>query len=105
VQFAAAEFTPEKPYPYGGELCHGVRMTVTDRNALNTPELGVEMAAALHRLYPKQFALDKMETLLNNRAVLAALEAGKDPRKMAKGWRGAVQRFEKERKGALLYGP
>lgn len=103
VRFVPAEFTPQKPYPYGGELCHGVEIVVVDRNVLDGPELGVEIAAALHRLYPGQFALDKINTLLANRQVLGELESGDDPERIAEGWRPALEAFERERAKVLLY--
>jgi len=46
VRFLAVDFAPQKPYPYAGELCHGVRVLVTDRDTLDAPELGLEIAAA-----------------------------------------------------------
>ena len=105
VRFIPVEFTPEKPYPYGGEVCRGVRILVTDRNVLDAPELGVELAGALHRLYPEQFQVEKMNTLLANRAVLAAIAAGEDPQRIAEGWRPALEAFEVQREKALLYQP
>jgi uncharacterized protein YbbC (DUF1343 family)/CubicO group peptidase (beta-lactamase class C family) len=104
VRFLPVEFTPEKPYPYAGQVCQGVRILVTERNVLDAPELGVEIAAALHRLYSQQFQLHKMKTLLENRSVLEELEAGKDPERIAEDWRPGVEQFEELRKGALLYG-
>jgi uncharacterized protein YbbC (DUF1343 family) len=103
VRFLAMDFTPRKPYPYAGELCHGVRVLVTDRNALDAPELGMEIASALHRLYPEKFQVQKMNTLLGNQTVLDELTAGVDPQRIAEGWRSALEAFEPERQKALLY--
>lgn len=103
VRFYPTTFTPLKPYPYAGQECHGIRILVTDRNVLDAPELGVEIAGALHRFYREQFKLEKMHTLLVNRAVLDALEAGDDPEQIAEGWRADLQKFEQQRKSALLY--
>lgn len=103
VRFYAAEFTPAKPYPYAGQLCHGVRILVIDRNVLDAPELGVEIASALRHLYADQFQLQKMNTLLANRAVLDAIAAGQDPQHIAEGWRVDVDAFEQRRRPALLY--
>ena len=103
MRFVPLDFTPQKPYPYGGLLCHGVHILVLDRNVLDAPELGLEIASALHRLYPQQFALDKINTLLANGAVLGELATGDDPERIAEGWRPAVEAFEKERAKALLY--
>jgi uncharacterized protein YbbC (DUF1343 family) len=103
VRFVPVDFTPQKPYPYAGELCHGVRILVVDRNVLDAPELGIELASALHRLYPNQFHVEKMNTLLVNRAVLDAIVAGEDPQRIAESWRPALEVFELQRKEALLY--
>lgn len=104
VRFLSVDFTPQKPYPYAGQLCHGVRILVTQRDVLDAPELGIEIAAALHRLYSEQFQLQKMHTLLVNREVLDALEAGDDPERIAEDWRPGLEHFEELRKAALIYG-
>ncbi|HEX4311619.1 MAG TPA: serine hydrolase [Acidobacteriaceae bacterium] len=103
VTFAPADFTPQKPYPYGGEVCHGVRITAADRDALDAPELGIELASAFHQLYPRQFQLQKMNTLLANRSVLDAIAADQDPRRIAEGWRAALMAFGEKRNRALIY--
>ena len=105
VRFVPVNFTPEKPYPYAGEVCHGVRILVTDRNGLDAPELGVELASALHRLFPDRFELEKMNTLLANREVLEAIGAGRDPQRIAEGWGPALVVFLENRRRALLYAP
>jgi uncharacterized protein YbbC (DUF1343 family)/CubicO group peptidase (beta-lactamase class C family) len=103
VRFYAVRFTPARPYPYAGQICGGVRILVTDRNVLDAPELGIEIASALHRLYPGRFQLQKMDALLANRAVLQAIAEGDDPEHIAEGWRENVQAFEQRRQTALLY--
>ncbi len=103
VRFYAADFTPEKPYPYGAQPCSGVRILVTQRNVLNAPELGVEIAAALHRFYSDQFQLQKMNVLLGNKKVLSELTAGDDPEYIAEHWRPALETFMAQRQAALLY--
>ena len=103
VRFVPVDFTPQKPYPYGGQLCHGVHILVLDRDVLDAPEMGLEVASALHRLYPQQFALEKISSLLANSAVLGELATGDDPERIAEGWRPALQAFEEQRAKALLY--
>jgi len=103
VRFLPVNFTPQKPYPYAGELCHGVRILVTDRNTLDAPELGLEIASALHRLYPEKFELQKLKTLLENQSVLDDLAAGKDPQRINESLRPSLAAFEVERERALLY--
>lgn len=103
VRFYAIDFTAQKPYPCAGEVCHGVRVLLVDRNVLDAPEMGVEIASALHRLYPDQFHLKGISTLLANQSVLDAIAAGTDPHVIAQSWRAALADFERERRSALLY--
>ena len=103
VRFDAEHFTPEKPYPYAGQICNGVRFTVTDRDALNSPELGIELVTALHTLYPAQFHLADANRLLVNSATLHAIEAKEDPRDIAQGWQHELKDFSSRREAALLY--
>jgi uncharacterized protein YbbC (DUF1343 family)/CubicO group peptidase (beta-lactamase class C family) len=103
VRFLSIDFTPQKPYPYAGELCHGVRILVTDRNSLEAPELGLEIASALHHFYPDKFELEKMKTLLENQNVLDNLTAGEDPQRINESLRPSLAAFEMEREKALLY--
>ena len=103
IRFVPVNFTPESPYPYAKQLCHGIELVVTDRNVIDTPELGLEIAAALHRLYPEQYQLGKIETLLANRDVLHDLESGRDPQSIDEDWQQALQSFAEKRKPYLLY--
>ena len=103
LRFFPVDFTPQKPYPYAGELCHGVRVLLTDRNVLDAPELGLEIASALHRLYPEKFQLEKMKTNLANQSILDDLAAGHDPQRIAESWLPALDAFEQERQKVLLY--
>jgi uncharacterized protein YbbC (DUF1343 family)/CubicO group peptidase (beta-lactamase class C family) len=103
VRFVAVDFTPQKPYPYADEICHGARVMVLDRNVLDSPELGIEIAAALRKLYPHDYKLEGIDRLLANRSVLEGLVKGVDPAQIAEDWRGAVEEFERKRKDALIY--
>ena len=103
VRFDPEQFTPEKPYPFAGVVCNGVRFTVTDRNALDSPELGIELISALHELYPAQFHLADANRLLVDNGTLHDLEAGEDPRAIARNWLPALEGFKMRRDTALLY--
>jgi uncharacterized protein YbbC (DUF1343 family)/CubicO group peptidase (beta-lactamase class C family) len=103
VRFLPVDFTPEKPYPYADQLCHGVRVLMTDRNVLDSPELGIEIAAALHKLYPEEYKLEHIDTLLANHRVLEQLTSGVEPARIADEWRASLDAFEAKRKAILLY--
>jgi uncharacterized protein YbbC (DUF1343 family) len=97
------DFTPRPPYPYADELCHGIELIVTQRNVVDSPELGLEIAAALYKLFGDKFQLSKIDVLLANRNVLDALLAGQDPQRIAEDWQQQLQDFEVRRKPYLLY--
>lgn len=103
VRFVPVEFTPQKPYPYAGEVCRGVRVLLLDRNVLGSPELGIEIAAALHKLYPQDYKAEQIDTLLANRRVLEMLLSGTDPARIADDWRVSLEQFGARRKLVLLY--
>jgi uncharacterized protein YbbC (DUF1343 family) len=99
--FAVAEDTNH--YPYHGQSIQGVRLTVTDRVALDSPELGIEILSALHHLYPAQFKLDKAAPLVANSETMSALVRGDDPRAIAASWASALADFRSRREKYLLY--
>ncbi|HEY3990519.1 MAG TPA: serine hydrolase [Acidobacteriaceae bacterium] len=103
VRFIPISFTPAAPYPYAGQLCHGVSLMVTDRNALDGPELGLEIAAALWKLYPNDYKLDHIDHLLVNKSVLDALHSGEDPERIAGDWRLELEAFMQRRAAYLEY--
>ncbi|HEX9200740.1 MAG TPA: exo-beta-N-acetylmuramidase NamZ domain-containing protein, partial [Acidobacteriaceae bacterium] len=106
VTFAATKFAVTEDankYPYHGQTIEGVRMTVTDRKSLDSPELGIEILSALHHLYPTQFKLDKAARLVANSETMAALERGDDPRTIAAGWSAGLAAFKEKREKYLLY--
>ena len=103
VRFVPVEFTPKPPYPYADQLCHGIELIVTDRNVLDSPELGLEIAFAIHKVSGDKFQLNKIDRLLANKSVLDGLLAGRDPQRLAEEWRQQVDDFEARRKAYLLY--
>jgi uncharacterized protein YbbC (DUF1343 family)/CubicO group peptidase (beta-lactamase class C family) len=102
VAFAALTFTPAAS-PYRGQPCQGVRLRVVDRNALDSPALGLELAAALHRLYPGQFQLDRILGMVGSRQVLQALKGDEDPREIQRRYQPGLTAFLRLRAKYLLY--
>jgi uncharacterized protein YbbC (DUF1343 family) len=102
VAFEPASFTPAAD-KHAGKLCNGVRIKLTDRSALDAPLMGIELAAALHRLHPETFAIRDMLALLGSRQALAALEVGEDPAAISARWRDGVRAFTQLRAKYLLY--
>jgi uncharacterized protein YbbC (DUF1343 family)/CubicO group peptidase (beta-lactamase class C family) len=102
VRFVPVDFMPSSS-SFADHLCHGVQIILIDRQALDPAELGVELAAALWKLYPDVFQLDKTLPLLGARWVLEAIKAGKDPRRIVYEWQDALEKFRSLRSRYLLY--
>ncbi len=102
VRFIPTDFTPRSS-AFAGQVCHGVQIFLVDRQALDTPELGVELASALNQLYPKTFELDKTLPLIGARWVLKDIRDGVDPKRIEYLWQGQLQKFRGLRKTYLLY--
>jgi uncharacterized protein YbbC (DUF1343 family)/CubicO group peptidase (beta-lactamase class C family) len=74
VRFVPVEFTPTYSV-HKGELCHGVCILLTDRDASNVVDVGLQIARVLYRLYPKEFVPEKMDRLLKHPPTLAAIKS------------------------------
>jgi uncharacterized protein YbbC (DUF1343 family)/CubicO group peptidase (beta-lactamase class C family) len=102
VRFVPTSFTPTTSN-YSGQKCEGVNLVVTERNALDSPELGIELAGALRKLYPDQWHMEKLIDLLVNQSVYDAIAQGQDPRRIAQDWQPALDEFQKIRQKYLIY--
>src|ERR1035437_2728249 len=116
VRFIPVQFTPGQNYSYHcadveqlscgqfhGQLCHGVEFFITDRNVLDSPELGLEVAAALYKLYPNTFQLNRVDRLLLNQPAIDALKGGEDPRSVTRHGEKDYKQYIRDRAAALLY--
>ena len=74
-----------------------------ESKAVDTGELGIELASALHKLYPEQYHMERMIELLRNQSVYDAIAAGQDPRRIAEDWREALEKFLLLRQKYLIY--
>jgi uncharacterized protein YbbC (DUF1343 family)/CubicO group peptidase (beta-lactamase class C family) len=102
VRFVPVTFTPVNG-PYANQLCKGVNIIVTDRTVLDAPEMGIELAAALKKLYPDNWKIEHMIGALANQQVFDQLAAGEDPRSIAQGWQEDLEKFKEIRQKYLIY--
>jgi uncharacterized protein YbbC (DUF1343 family)/CubicO group peptidase (beta-lactamase class C family) len=102
VRFVPITFTPNASN-YSGQPCHGVNLVLTNRDFLDSPELGIELASALLKLYPQQFHIEKMIDILANRNVYDEITRGDDPHAIALNWQDELQKFQKTREKYLIY--
>lgn len=102
VRFVPITFTPNASN-YSGQACQGVNLLLTDREFLESPELGIELASALLKLYPEQFHIEKMMEILANQAVYNAITHGDDPHTIALNWQDDLRKFQQIRERYLIY--
>ncbi|MBV9572708.1 MAG: DUF1343 domain-containing protein [Acidobacteriales bacterium] len=102
VRFVPVSYIPTAN-PYANLTCNGVNVVLTDRNALDAVELGIELASALHKLYPQQYQMGKMIELVPNQQLLHEIETGEDPRRIAQDWQEPLEKFEQVRQKYLIY--
>jgi uncharacterized protein YbbC (DUF1343 family)/CubicO group peptidase (beta-lactamase class C family) len=81
----------------------GVRFVITNRDAFDSARLGLEIAAALQKLYPGKMDLDANRKLIGSAEVIRALAAGDDPRDIQQKMVDSVTAFLKIREKYLLY--
>lgn len=102
VRFTATTFVPNQD-AYAGQPCHGVRIRITGRDSLRSMRVGLEMAAALHRMDPEHFHLAQIVELLGSQATVASIGRGYAPARIIAGWSDELGRFRRMRARYLLY--
>lgn len=85
IRFYAVSFTPTASV-YANEACQGVYLVVTDRDTLRPVRVGLELVAALARLFPGKLDLKRSAILYGSAEQLARVMAGEDPAQIAALW-------------------
>lgn len=102
IGFIPIRFTPDSSI-FAGKECHGVRFQITDREKLQTVDLGILLASTLHKLYPDSLSLGKMAKLLGDKPTLNAIANGKPLPEIRDLWIDSQRDYEKRRQPFLLY--
>ena len=102
VSFYPVGFTPASS-KYANELCQGVFILLKDRDLVRPVRVGLEVAAALYRMYPSQYKLDDAHSLLGSQEALARVRAGEDPAHIAASWATDEAKWRLLRAPYLIY--
>ncbi len=102
IRFYPTRFRPTSSACAGIQV-EGVRFLVTDREAFSGQRLGLEIAAALLRLYPGKISVNTNRRLIGNTAVMEALTAGRDPGQIEQSAQDQLPDFLRLREKYLLY--
>lgn len=102
VRFVPIRFTPTVN-KFKGLDCGGVQILLTDREMFRATDLGVTLARVIHRLYPEQFDLDKVGTLLMHAKTLESIRNHRELAGIHQEWEGAMAQFLQRRALVSLY--
>src|SRR2546423_2770893 len=101
-------------HKFQGERCGGLQIHVTDREACNPVLTGMAIIAAIHNLYPEQFAwkqppyeyvYDRLpfDVINGSAAPREMIEAGRSLRDIESSWQAGLEAFAARRRPFLLY--
>jgi uncharacterized protein YbbC (DUF1343 family)/CubicO group peptidase (beta-lactamase class C family) len=102
VRFTQREITPASSR-HAGQAADGVEIEVTDREALDAVELGALLATTLHRLYPDELKVEKVDDLLRHPPTIRAILAGHSSEEIQQLWEASRAEFLDRRAGYLIY--
>jgi uncharacterized protein YbbC (DUF1343 family) len=88
---------------YGGQRCGGVAVRVTDKQAVRSMSMGIEIAALLKKLYPANFDPAKLLFLVANADTIRQLQEGTSPEQIVSGWSNQLNDFNTLRRKYYLY--
>ncbi len=88
---------------YAGKTIPGVRFVLTSREQFSASRLGLELAAALLKLYPAKIKLQDNGKLIGNQETMDALGRGEDPRAIEQRQVSDLEPFLKVRAKYLMY--
>lgn len=106
LYFMPYSFTPTAQYhKHRGELCHGVKVEILDREAFNATEAGLHMIQAMHENNPDEYkVLGGFKTLSGSTKTWPMLiEEGKTPREVLEYFQPRMDEFMAVREKYLIY--
>ncbi len=95
-------FQPAASY-FAGKTIEGVHFLVTNRNALDSSRLGLEVAGALQRFYPGKISFTVNRKLIGSEGVIQGLAARESPALLRRRDEARLRKFLEVREKYLLY--
>jgi uncharacterized protein YbbC (DUF1343 family)/CubicO group peptidase (beta-lactamase class C family) len=102
VRFIPVRYKPNASV-FKDENLGGVNIVITDRSKFRAVRTGIEIAAALRRLYPNDWQVERYGRLLVNGEILAAVTRGDPPEAIVKLYQVGITNFDRRRASYLLY--
>jgi len=102
VRFIPVQFKPNASV-FKNEECGGMNIVITDRARFQSVLTGIEIAVALHSLFPNDWKLDAYARLLANSEAFDLLKRGDSAEEIVKSWDRSLANFRRAREQVLLY--
>ncbi|HEX3143358.1 MAG TPA: exo-beta-N-acetylmuramidase NamZ domain-containing protein [Pyrinomonadaceae bacterium] len=102
VRFIPIRFKPGTSV-FKNEDCGGINVVVNDRSRFQSVFTGLEIAVALHALYPADWKVDSYLRLLVNADALGRLKHGESAEELTRSWTTSLDSFRRQRARVLLY--
>ncbi|HJS52667.1 MAG TPA: hypothetical protein VJ781_12265, partial [Pyrinomonadaceae bacterium] len=102
IRFIPIRFKPNASV-FKNENLGGINLVVTDRKTFKPVRSGIEIAAALRKLYPADWQVDRYARLLVNQIILDKVKRGDSPEEIQKTVSADENEFIRRRAPFLLY--
>jgi uncharacterized protein YbbC (DUF1343 family) len=102
VRFVPVRFTPRSSV-FKNEECGGINLLITNRAQFQSVLTGIEIAVALHSLFPADWKVDSYSRLLVNADTLERLKRGDSAEEMVRSWDTSLANFRRVRARSVLY--
>ena len=102
VVFIPTVFTPSERQ-FSKEKCNGVYIQITDREKINSIDIGLAMMTTLRKLYPKDWKPEKLMVICVNKKLVEAVEKGTSFRQLQAIAKQGVAEYGDRRSKARIY--
>jgi uncharacterized protein YbbC (DUF1343 family)/CubicO group peptidase (beta-lactamase class C family) len=102
VRVVPIKFKPNASV-FKNEDVGGVNILVTDREKFEPVRVGIEIAAALRKLYPTEWKMEKYLNLIVNQTSFDKIKSGDAPDEIERAWQKDLDEFKKRRAKFLIY--
>jgi len=88
---------------YAGQRCGGAGVRITDRAAVRSMRMGLEIAELLRKLYPSNFDPAKLFLLVGNADTIQQLQNNVPADKIVASWAASLATYDETRRKYFLY--
>jgi uncharacterized protein YbbC (DUF1343 family) len=104
LEFTPTSFTPESS-KYAGQECHGARISIAGRDAVQAYYSGMHIVNIIHQMYPDKFEwrAEHFDRLCGTSMIRQAIVAQSSLAMVRQSWREQLKAFLQTRRKYLIY--